>query len=141
MSVTFSTNVGSVLNLKLRLRWGCSRRLRQIRCTVMCPMPRWVARVLVLQCVLPGGGPCRVVLMTRSSSPGSEAKRWPRPGASSSPARSAAWKRCRHLTTVGRLTLSSAAMAWLATPLSGAEQDLGAENLPLGQDTASCPGL
>ena len=54
-SVNFSTNWGSRLSWKVRVRCGLSPRACQTRCTVFGLTPTTGARVRVVQCVAAGG--------------------------------------------------------------------------------------
>jgi hypothetical protein len=64
MSRTFSTNNGSLESFQCSTRWGCKPNARQIRDTVDCETPTWVAIWRVDQCVAPSGGALSSALMT-----------------------------------------------------------------------------
>src|SRR3954453_23282877 len=55
MSRTFSTNCGSLENLKFSTRCGCNPKARQIRTMAVCDSPVLCAINRVLQCVLLAG--------------------------------------------------------------------------------------
>src|SRR5680860_1119672 len=65
-SRTLASSSGSVENLKVSTRHGCSFHLRQIRATVAKEMPSCAASSRLDQCVTPssGGGGCKVVTTT-----------------------------------------------------------------------------
>src|SRR5260370_12025358 len=66
MSANWPSNSGSVLNLKVSTRWGCSPYLHQIQCTVMKLTPISLANRRALQWVAAGGR--RLVAVTTANS-------------------------------------------------------------------------
>ena len=113
-SRTFSTRSGSGETLKLSCRHGLSPKARQISSTVVWLIPCLAARPRVDQCVASGGADSRVSTTTASITSSPIVRAAPGRGASTSPSRRSAAKRCRHLPTVTGLQPSSAAIsAWV----------------------------
>src|SRR3954468_17768554 len=67
MSRTFSTNCGSLENLKFSTRCGCNPNARQIRTMAVCDNPGFSAINRLLQCVLLSGIDSSVRVMTCST--------------------------------------------------------------------------
>src|SRR6266849_10637494 len=67
MSRTFSTNCGSLENLKFSTRCGCNPKARQIRTMAVCESPVFSAISRVLQCVLLTGMDSSVWVTTSST--------------------------------------------------------------------------
>src|SRR5215469_8779750 len=67
MSRTFSTNCGSLENLKFSTRCGCSPKARQIRTMAVCERPVFCAIIRVLQWVLWAGIDSSVLVITSST--------------------------------------------------------------------------
>jgi hypothetical protein len=109
--------LGSVLNLKPRVRWGWRSWSRQTRRTVDLPTPTRSATARLDQWVWPLGGRPRVTLMILATTRSSWVRGRPRPGAScSKPVTPASSKRRRQSSTVGMEQWSSSAIAALAIP-------------------------
>ena len=66
MSRTFSTNCGSLENLKFSTRCGCNPKACQIRTMAFCDKPVSSAIRRVLQCVLLAGIDSSVLVTTSS---------------------------------------------------------------------------
>jgi len=100
-SRTLASSSGSVENLNVSRRHGCTWYRRQARATVASPTPRRPASSRVDQCVTPrrSGGGSRVAAMMAASS---TVLGRPERGSSSSPAMPCAAYRSRHLMIVGR---------------------------------------
>jgi hypothetical protein len=100
-SRAFASSSGSVENLNVSRRHGCTRYLRQARATVADPMPRCRPSNREDQCVTPSesGGGSNVAARIAASS---IVLGRPLRGSSSSPAIPCTANRSRHLITVGR---------------------------------------
>ncbi len=114
-SRTLASSSGSVENLNVSRRHGCTWYRRQARATVASPTPRRPASSRVDQCVTPrrSGGGSRVAAMMAASS---TVLGRPERGSSSSPAMPCSAKRSRHLMTVGRETPSLRAASDVPDP-------------------------
>jgi hypothetical protein len=115
MSVTFATSSGSVENLNVSDRHGCTPTSRQAFATVLLLVPRWAASNRDDQWVIPNffGGGFRVteMIFDRSTSRGR-----PDRGSSINPSIPSASYRARHDVTVGRDTPTRAAISVLLIP-------------------------
>src|SRR5215211_2362157 len=116
MSITLATSCGSRLYLKVRVRCGLSRCVRQIRCTVELERPVSRASRRTLQCDSPAGGGSSVLASTRCTVSSSIARGRPERGRSASPLRPARANCARHRLTVGSDRPSSPAMSVLLAP-------------------------
>ena len=114
-SVTLPMSSGSVENVNVSLRQGCTPYLRHALATVAFPIFNWSASNLDDQCVTPSfvGGAVNVAVMIRSSS-----TTFSRPdlAASSKPASPAVAYRFRHFHTEVVVVPTSTAIRAFATP-------------------------
>jgi hypothetical protein len=118
MSRTFSTNCGSLENLKFSTRCGCRPKARQMRTIAVCDRPVFCAISRVLQCVLLAGIDSSVCVMTASTSASPIARGAPGRGSSRRPSSLFTRKRSRHLHTVAPVMCSFFATAVLLRPSS-----------------------
>ena len=116
MSPTFSTNCGSLENLKFSTRCGCNPKARQMRTMAVCDRPVCLAIRRVLQCVALAGIDSKVFVITRSTWRSVMVRGAPTRGSSNSPSSRNCRNRSRHLPTVGLVIRNFAATAELLRP-------------------------
>ena len=116
-SISFSSNVGSLLSLNVLTRCGLSPRADQTRCTVAFDTPTSFAIVRVLQCVPPFGLQLRVRSTISSILSCGISGGRPRPGATlPNFVNPCSANRFRHARTVTGVTPVSVAIWAFATP-------------------------
>ena len=106
MSRTFSTNCGSVENLKFSTRSACNPKAWQIRTMAFCDRPVSAAMSRVLQCVPLAGIDSSVLVTTSSICRSVIFLRAPTRGSSKRPSRPSLRNRSRHLPTVAPVMCS-----------------------------------
>ena len=116
MSMTFSTNSGSLDSLTSSLRCGCSSTAFQIRPIVDLDSPVRSAIDVRDQCVAWAGVDSRVATTTSSTCSAVTDAGRPGRGSSTSPSQRACTNRRRHLPTVGCATRSRAATSVFDRP-------------------------
>src|SRR5438270_41663 len=118
MSRTFSTNCGSLENLKFSTRCGCNPKACQIRTMAVCDSPVFPAISRLLQWVLLSGIDSSVWVMTSSTCASVMDRGAPGRGSSNSPSSRPTRKRSRHLQTVAPVTCNFFATTPLLHPSS-----------------------
>jgi hypothetical protein len=118
MSRTFSTNCGSLENLKFSTRCGCNPNARQIRTMAVCVRPVFCAMSRVLQCVLLSGIDSNVLVTTSSTWASVTDLGVPGRGSSNRPSSLFTRNRSRHLQTVAPVMWSFFATTPLLNPSS-----------------------
>src|ERR1700678_604642 len=116
ISLTLSTNSGSLDSLNVSICQGLRPNAFQIRLTVGCDIPKDAARPLVDQCVALPGFSVNVLTITASTCSSRTVCGAPERYSSAKPFRRLATKRARHLPTVSAEQPNSAATAWLVLP-------------------------
>ena len=117
MSLTFSTNNGSLESFQCSTRCGANPNARHTRETVDCDTPATWAIWRVDQCVPPSGGADSSVLTMISSTRSSDTVRGlPDRGSSTKPSSRSHANRRRHLRTVGTVTCNRRASWVLFSP-------------------------
>src|SRR5262245_30158299 len=107
---------GSADSLNVSVRWGCSAKARQMRCTALRLSPLAVAIDRVLQWVASAGVVSRVRVITASTCASLIVRGAPGRGSSRSPSRRRLRNRARHLPTVCLVSRSSRATIVLVLP-------------------------
>jgi hypothetical protein len=120
MSLTFSTNSGSVWSLNVSLRHGCNPKAFQIRPTLAGETPTRLANEQVDQCVASLGISSSVLTISSSTFSSLIARGTPGRGLSTSPSSRRSTKRLRHFPTVALETRSSRATSRLDAPAAHA---------------------
>ncbi len=116
MSRTFSTNCGSLENLKFSTRCGCRPNACQIRTMAFCDRPVSAAIRRVLQCVLLAGIDSKVLVTTSSTCESVIWRGAPTRGSSSKPSNPDLRNRSRHFPTVAPVMCNLRATSELLIP-------------------------
>src|ERR1700751_2201117 len=131
MSRTFSTNIASVLSLKLFTKCGFKPKACQIRRTESWEMPASLAMSQLLQWVLAAGVVSKVFVTTSSTFSSEISRGAPLRGASTMPSKDCSIKRRLHFPTMCWQTPNSLATSRLLLPWAHS-------NIPLARSAKLC---